>query len=49
MRELLARVNAHLRRVAAFETSEEEIFDDGTARTSTGPASRSVCTASGST
>ncbi len=29
MRELLARVNAHLRRVAAFETSEEEIFDDG--------------------
>ncbi len=29
MRELLARVNAHLRRVAAFETSEEEIFKDG--------------------
>ena len=29
MRELLARVNAHLRRVAAFETSEEEVFDDG--------------------
>jgi DNA-binding response OmpR family regulator len=29
MRELLARVNAHLRRVAAFETSEEEIFSDG--------------------
>ena len=29
MRELLARVNAHLRRVAAFETSEEEIFHDG--------------------
>src|SRR5262245_21776417 len=29
MRELLARVHAHLRRVAAFETSEEEIFDDG--------------------
>ena len=26
MRELLARVNAHLRRVAAFETSEEEVF-----------------------
>ena len=31
MRELLARVNAHLRRVAAFETSEEEVFDDGDA------------------
>ena len=29
MRELLARVHAHLRRVAAFETSEEEVFDDG--------------------
>ena len=29
MRELLARIHAHLRRVAAFETSEEEIFDDG--------------------
>ena len=29
MRELLARVNAHLRRVAAFETSEEEVFRDG--------------------
>jgi len=29
MRELLARVNAHLRRVAAFETSEDEVFDDG--------------------
>jgi DNA-binding response OmpR family regulator len=29
MRELLARVNAQLRRVAAFETSEDEIFDDG--------------------
>ena len=29
MRELLARVNAHLRRVAAFETSEEEVFHDG--------------------
>ena len=29
MRELLARVNAHLRRVAAFETSEEEVFQDG--------------------
>jgi len=29
MRELVARVNAHLRRVASFETSEEEIFDDG--------------------
>jgi DNA-binding response OmpR family regulator len=29
MRELLARVHAHLRRVAAFETSEEETFEDG--------------------
>ena len=29
MRELLARVHAHLRRVASFETSEEETFDDG--------------------
>src|SRR5678809_108299 len=29
MRELLARVNAHLRRIASFETSEEELFDDG--------------------
>jgi DNA-binding response OmpR family regulator len=29
MRELVARVHAHLRRVASFETSEEEIFDDG--------------------
>ena len=29
MRELLARVHAHLRRVASFETSEEEIFEDG--------------------
>src|SRR6202007_3060006 len=29
MRELLARVHAHLRRVAAFETSEEEVFRDG--------------------
>src|SRR5206468_5819760 len=29
MRELLARVHAHLRRVAAFETSEEEVFQDG--------------------
>ena len=28
MRELLARVNAHLRRVAAFEGSEE-VFEDG--------------------
>src|SRR5712692_9255138 len=28
MRELLARVHAHLRRVAAFETSEEEVFQD---------------------
>jgi DNA-binding response OmpR family regulator len=29
MRELLARVNAHLRRVASFETSEEEMHTDG--------------------
>jgi two-component system, OmpR family, alkaline phosphatase synthesis response regulator PhoP len=29
MRELLARVHAHLRRVASFETSEEDIFEDG--------------------
>jgi DNA-binding response OmpR family regulator len=29
MRELLARVNAQLRRVASFETSEDEVFDDG--------------------
>jgi DNA-binding response OmpR family regulator len=29
MRELLARVHAHLRRVASFETSEEEVFDEG--------------------
>ncbi len=29
MRELLARVNAHLRRVASFESSEEEVFEDG--------------------
>lgn len=29
MRELLARVHAHLRRVASFETSEEDVFDDG--------------------
>jgi two-component system alkaline phosphatase synthesis response regulator PhoP len=29
MRELLARVNAHLRRVASFETSEEEVYTDG--------------------
>src|SRR5215831_5710932 len=29
MRELLARIHAHLRRVAAFETSEEEVFRDG--------------------
>jgi len=32
MRELLARVTAHLRRVASFETSEEETFDDGELR-----------------
>jgi two-component system alkaline phosphatase synthesis response regulator PhoP len=29
MRELLARVHAHLRRVASFETSEDEVFTDG--------------------
>ncbi len=29
MRELLARVNAHLRRIASFETSEEELYTDG--------------------
>jgi len=29
MRELLARVHAHLRRVASFETSEEETYQDG--------------------
>ncbi len=29
MRELLARVHAQLRRVASFETSEEEVFEDG--------------------
>ena len=29
MKELIARVNAHLRRVASFETSEEETFEDG--------------------
>ena len=28
MKELIARVNAHLRRVASFETSEEETFED---------------------
>jgi len=32
MRELLARVSAHLRRVASFETSEEEVFQDGDLR-----------------
>lgn len=32
MRELLARVQAHLRRVASFETSEEEVFEDGPLR-----------------
>ena len=32
MRELLARVSAHLRRVASFETSEEEVFEDGDLR-----------------
>ncbi|MDQ2970333.1 MAG: response regulator transcription factor [Acidobacteriota bacterium] len=30
MRELLARIHAHLRRVASFETSEEETYTDGT-------------------
>ena len=29
MRELLARINAHLRRVASFETSEDDMFEDG--------------------
>ena len=29
MRELLARVHAHLRRVASFETSEDEVYTDG--------------------
>ena len=29
MKELIARVSAHLRRVASFETSEEETFEDG--------------------
>jgi DNA-binding response OmpR family regulator len=29
MKELLARVSAHLRRVASYETSEDEAFDDG--------------------
>jgi len=29
MRELLARVHAHLRRIASFETSEEELYTDG--------------------
>jgi len=28
MKELIARVSAHLRRVASFETSEEETFED---------------------
>lgn len=32
MRELLARVSAHLRRVASFETSEDEVFEDGDLR-----------------
>ncbi|MEP6768989.1 MAG: response regulator transcription factor [Acidobacteriota bacterium] len=29
MRELLARIHAHLRRVASFETSEDEVYTDG--------------------
>jgi DNA-binding response OmpR family regulator len=29
MRELLARVHAQLRRVASFESSDEEVFEDG--------------------
>ena len=49
MRELLARVNAHLRRVAAFETSEEEVFERRRAAWSTAPASRSRSRASAST
>jgi DNA-binding response OmpR family regulator len=36
MRELLARVNAHLRRVASFEASDEEVFDDGSLRVDRG-------------
>src|SRR5450759_28887 len=32
MRELLARVSEHIRRVASFETSEEEVFEDGDLR-----------------
>ena len=32
MKELIARVSAHLRRVASFETSEDEIFEDGELR-----------------
>jgi two-component system alkaline phosphatase synthesis response regulator PhoP len=32
MKELVARVSAHLRRVASFETSEEEVFEDGDLR-----------------
>ena len=32
MRELLARVNAQLRRVASFETSDDEVFEDGPLR-----------------
>ncbi len=32
MRELLARIHAHLRRVASFETSEEEVYTDGALR-----------------
>ena len=29
MKELIARVSAHLRRVSRSETSEEETFEDG--------------------
>ncbi len=32
MRELIARVNAQLRRVAAFESSDEDVFEDGDLR-----------------
>ena len=36
MRELIARVHAHLRRVAAFESSEDEVFEDGDLRVDRG-------------
>src|SRR5215471_8276316 len=32
MKELIARVHAQLRRVASFESSEEEVFEDGDLR-----------------